>query len=752
MMKSSISRFLSVLLLQGVLLTADGLESVRAQEPPRLVAAISQGAENPATASMESLAEALSGPRASRAEAIPPQTALAPFLRLAVGGPADTVKLTGISPTKGFEFVMRRDEIVTAAELMLFWTPSPSLLPVRSQLVVRLNGQVQKVFPIAREMLGKKNRSVIALDPEKLKDVNTIELEFIGEYDYVCTTPASPTLWLTIDDGSQLSLSRQKLRVADDLSLFPVPFADPNDKNVQRIGFAFDASPSEKELSAAAVLASYFGKLADWRGADFPAYFDLIPAEGHFIAFYTPEHHPEFLKNWPKPQGAEIAVADAPLSPWAKMLVISGRTEDELLEAARAVASGTALLSGSRILVREAVQVEASKPYDAPKWIDTTRITTFGQLADYPGALTTRGKEPWPVRLTLRLPPDLFVVNRSSVPVHLRYRYSLPEPNAQAQLRFRVNDALVDSRRLTDKGQSESIDRVAVVDSVASIFESFAVPTILFGAVNTLEFDFRYALSIYAGTPDNCRTVTLIDQQGEIDPRSTIDFTGFYHYAQMPNLSLFALSGFPFTRLADFSETLFVLTQAPSESSVQTLLNAAGRLGGQTGAAGLAADVRINPAAEAMAGRDLLVVGNLPGSLPESDEEAPGLIVQQLSRRLLSSRGEPGPDAGKKLLSAPEERISVLAAGTLAAIAGFESPFTEGRSVVALLSANDKGAARLNERLANPAAMRDAAGSVTFLREEGSLNLVLRKLAGNPYKGSRGFQTTSKVCIRHRDR
>ena len=30
--------------------------------------------------------------------------------------------------------------------------------------------------------------------------------------------------------------------------------------------------------------------------------------------------------------------------------------------------------------------------------------------------------------------------------------------------------------------------------------------------------------------------------------------------------------------------------------------------------------------------------------------------------------------------------------------------------------------------------------------------MVLRKLAGNPYKGSRGFQTTSEVCIRHRDR
>ena len=677
----------------------------------------------PEPTALTSFAEALARPRDSRAEAIPPKTELLPLASLASGGPSASIRMTGIWPKQTFEFVMRRDEIITASELTLYWTPSPALLPIRSQLIIRLNGQVQKVLPISREMLGKQNQSIVPLDPKKLKDANVLELEFIGEYDNVCTTPTSPTLWLTVDNASQLSFSRQKLRVADDLSLFPVPFVDPYDKSMLRVGFAFSSAPSAGELSAATVLATYFGVEADWRGADFPSYFNLIPPEGHFVAFYTPNRHPEFLKDWPEPKGPEIAIADAPLSPWAKMLVISGRNDADLMDAARAAASGSALLSGSRSSIREAVEVGARKPYDAPKWIDTSRVTTFGELAEYPGALTTRGAEPWPVHLTLRLPPDLFVINRSSVPVHLRYRYTLPEPSSQAQLRFRVNNTLVEAQRLTDQGSSETVNRVAVVDSIASMFEMLDIPPILFDAVNTLEFDFRYALSIYAGTPENCRTVTLIDQQCEIDPRSTIDFSGFYHYAQLPDLKLFAQSGFPFTRMADFSDTVFVFSAQPTPAETETLLNAAGRLGSLTGAPGLKANVRIDPNPESLADKDILLIGRLPKSvLGSHDEEKPALLIDALSRELLTSRGIPGMNPKTRRLSAPEERFSVLAAGTLAALTGFESPFTSGRSVVALLAADPNGSERLNASLADPSKLLDSAGSVSFIRENGALN------------------------------
>ena len=213
----------------------------------------------PEPTALTSFAEALARPRDSRAEAIPPKTELLPLASLASGGPSASIRMTGIWPKQTFEFVMRRDEIITASELTLYWTPSPALLPIRSQLIIRLNGQVQKVLPISREMLGKQNQSIVPLDPKKLKDANVLELEFIGEYDNVCTTPTSPTLWLTVDNASQLSLSRQKLRVADDLSLFPVPFVDPYDKSMLRVGFAFSSAPSAGELSAATVLATYFG-------------------------------------------------------------------------------------------------------------------------------------------------------------------------------------------------------------------------------------------------------------------------------------------------------------------------------------------------------------------------------------------------------------------------------------------------------------------------------------------------------------
>lgn len=50
---------------------------------------------------------------------------------------------------------MRSDEVVTKAMLNLEYTPSPSLLPVQSQLKVYLNDELMGVLPVTKEQLGK---------------------------------------------------------------------------------------------------------------------------------------------------------------------------------------------------------------------------------------------------------------------------------------------------------------------------------------------------------------------------------------------------------------------------------------------------------------------------------------------------------------------------------------------------------------------------------------------------------------------
>ncbi len=49
------------------------------------------------------------------------------------------------------------DEVVSKALLNLTYTPSPSLLPITSQLKVYLNDELMDVLPVTKEQLGKKS-------------------------------------------------------------------------------------------------------------------------------------------------------------------------------------------------------------------------------------------------------------------------------------------------------------------------------------------------------------------------------------------------------------------------------------------------------------------------------------------------------------------------------------------------------------------------------------------------------------------
>ncbi|MCS6057893.1 cellulose biosynthesis cyclic di-GMP-binding regulatory protein BcsB [Klebsiella variicola subsp. variicola] len=84
---------------------------------------------------------------------------------------------------------MRSDELVANALLNLEYTPSPSLLPVQSQLKVYLNDELMGVLPVTKEQLGKKIRAQLPIDPLYITDFNRVRLEFVGHYRDVCENP-----------------------------------------------------------------------------------------------------------------------------------------------------------------------------------------------------------------------------------------------------------------------------------------------------------------------------------------------------------------------------------------------------------------------------------------------------------------------------------------------------------------------------------------------------------------------------------
>ncbi len=81
---------------------------------------------------------------------------------------------------------------------------------------------------------------------------------------------------------------------------------------------------------------------------------------------------------------------------------------------------------------------------------------------------------------------------------------------------------------------------------------------------NQLRFDFNFASVMGGAQRDHCQTVLPPNLQAAIEDDSTIDFSGFHHYMGLPDLSAFALSGFPFTRMADLSETVVLVPPKPT--------------------------------------------------------------------------------------------------------------------------------------------------------------------------------------------
>ena len=625
------------------------------------------------------------------------------LFKLVPGGQAQNIRLTGVNNRQVFDFGVRNDELLSKAVLELNFTASPALIAGRSQINVLLNGQVQRSLAITPEMLGKRFNAQIKLDPKHAQAANQVSLEFIGHDKDICTTPTSESLWLEIDPSSALLLHKQKVKVANDLSRWPLPFIDTAGNASSVIPFVFGSVPGGETKEAAAVMASLVGTYTKWRGADFPVYYNTQPVAGHFFVFATNSNRPDFLKDVPLVDGPEVMMLDAPGSLYAKMLIIAGRDEADLLTAARALASSGRVMIGERFKVTDYKLPEARQAYDAPNWADPNNPIVFSSLMEYPGQLTSRGYEPAPVHLSMRLPPDLYMVRSGGIDVNLKYRFTKPQGADSAQLRMLINNFLAESVNLPTKTAiGEQLWRLPSING--PLATSLLEPSAL-ASLNDLSFQIGYYRELNEGTPDNCKSVVLLPHQIEIDPSSSITLDGVYHFVELPNLALFTQSGYPFSQYADLSETVAVIAEDAPAEKVTTLLNTVGRIASVTGAVATHLTVTGKVDQKLLEDKDVLLISEMPLTLP--DFKQPNAEDLYKAVQAIVS-GQEASDEGSVL-------FSPLAG--VGAVVSMQSPFDSAKTVVALLSEGHSGSFLLNEKLQDPNALFTASGSVSIVQE-----------------------------------
>jgi len=575
------------------------------------------------------------------------------------------------------------------------------------------------VLPVTQEQLGKKTLAQIPINPLFITDFNRVRLEFIGHYQQVCENLANSTLWLDVGRSSVLDLTYQTLEVKNDLSHFPVPFFDSRDNRPMTLPMVFAGAPDRPLQQAASIVSSWFGSRSGWRGQHFPVLYNQLP-DRNAIVFATNDKRPDFLRDHPPVKAPVIEMISHPQNPYVKLLVVFGRNDNDLLQAAKGIAQGNILFRGSSVEVNEVKPLVARKPYDAPNWVRTDRPVTFGELKTYEQQLQSSGIEPAAINISLNLPPDLYLLRSTGIDMNLNYRYTTPPTKDSSRMDISLNNQFLQAFSLTSKEKDNRLLlRLPVLQGLLDGKTDVSIPALKLGATNQLRFDFEYMNPMPGGAVDNCITFQTVPNHVVIGDDSTIDFSKYYHFIAMPDLRAFANAGFPFSRMADLAETIAVMPKTPNEAQMETLLDVIGTIGAQTGFPAINLAIVDDNSQIQNKDADILIIGTLPDAL--KDDKRVDLLVQATQswvKTPLRQATFPSimPDEADRKADA---QATVTSSGPMAAVIGFQSPFNDQRSVVALLADSSRGYELLNEAINDSGKRAAMFGSVSVIRESG---------------------------------
>ncbi|MCP3724114.1 cellulose biosynthesis cyclic di-GMP-binding regulatory protein BcsB [Paraburkholderia sp. CNPSo 3272] len=604
------------------------------------------------------------------------------------------LNLRGVDGSNTLPVGVRDDQVVSGARLNLRYAYSPALLPDLSHINVLVNDQVAASIAVPKEAAGASLQRTIALPAYLFTSNSKLRLQLIGHYTTQCEDPLHSSLWANISNESTLSIDTQPLPQANDLARLPKPFFDGQDIRRLSLPVVFPGNPDTAALEAAGAVSSWFGALASFRGADFPVSLSAVPAQGNAVVIVEGAQQAA-LAGAPL-QGPTLAIVSNPNDPNGKLLLVMGRDGKELKQAADALVTGSQTLAGPSALITHFADLAPRKPYDAPRWLRTDRPVSFGELIDTK-QLSVSGYSPDLIRINTRVPPDLFGWHAQNVPIDLHYRYT-PQPYmVNSSLLFSVSDQFMKSIPLLPLERLEGGDKLraeVLPDSSLPRQAKLEVPLESLLQPNT-QLQFRYMYDYIK--QGECRDIIIDNVRGAIDPESTIDLSRYPHYIAMPNLAAFAQAGFPFTRMADLSDTDVVLGANAGPQEYSTYLAVMGRMGDSTGYPARGVTVLRGQRIDAMpAAKDLLVIASgadqawlkdWAGYMPAAYDHGAQFSLSDLPGRVRGwFHANPRLDAAPGRLS-----LAWTGPGVSAVLAGFESPKEKGRSVVMLVSNQSDG-------------------------------------------------------------
>ncbi|WP_286877320.1 MULTISPECIES: cellulose biosynthesis cyclic di-GMP-binding regulatory protein BcsB [Pantoea] len=597
-------------LLASSLATALLLTSVQAEEPAvtqdsSALSAVPppEGLDSTADAQLQQAAGAApyapeSGSDAPESSAATPAEAEAPAILLPAADTGSTVlnqpvsstisvaqmgqkqgiTLTGEQLQSGIVFTLPGDEVVTNARLNLSLRVSSALAARNTSLQLMLNGQ-----PLGTLPLGSSDSDVsdYQLDIPAAMVVSDNNLSFkINDADkLLCEKESAQQYQVTILPQTTLSLEGQQLNIGTSLRNFPRPFIDAQRMTPASVTFGFASSVTPDAVSAAALVASWMGIQSDYRGIRFPVSRGALPERNGILVGHSGDKIG--IVTLPASNGPLLQVIDNPDNPVYKLLLIVGSDDAQLRQAANRLTTKPLTTDASQLAVQPQPLAQR-KPYDAPRWINTSRPVRLSELLRKDQSLTTTGIWHDALRVNFRAAPDLFLWDGDTIPVNLNYRFPteswIDENNSF--LNVALNGTFLRNLTVNKVGLLESAWHRLGGDARQEHYTLKLEPYLIYGD-NQLALYFN--IKPKADAP--CGVLLNNNIKSRIEEDSWIDLSHTRHFTMLPNLSYFVGAAFPFTRLADFSQTTLLLPEKPGDAEIATLLDMAARAGNATGVA-----------------------------------------------------------------------------------------------------------------------------------------------------------------------
>ncbi|WP_249168461.1 cellulose biosynthesis cyclic di-GMP-binding regulatory protein BcsB [Erwinia sp. E602] len=492
-------------------------------------------------------------------------------------GQPQGVTLTGGQLQSGIVFTLPTDEVITNARLNLSLKVSQALAARNTSLQLMLNGQPLGTLPLSA---SDRNTEDFQLDIPAAMVVSNNNLSFkINDADQLmCERDSAEQYQVTILPATTLALEGQQLNIGTSLRNFPRPFIDPLRMNPASVPMIFSDNVNPGDVSAAAILASWMGIQADYRGISFPVLRGQLP-EKNGVVFGRPG---EKIGNLTLPASDTplLQIVDNPDNPVYKLLLVVGKDDAQMRQAAWRLMQP---FNADRPQLDVASQtMPVRKPYDAPRWINTERPVRLSELLRQDQNLTTNGIWHDALRVNFRAAPDLFLWDGDTLPVQLNYRFPseswIDEDNSL--LNVTLNGTFLRNLTVNKVGLLENIWHRLGGDARQEKYTLKLDPYLIYGD-NQLQLYFN--IKPKASAP--CSVLSNNNIKSRIEEDSYIDLSNTRHFTLLPNLSYFVGASFPFSRLADYSQTVLMLPERPANAEISTLLDLAGRSGNATGVA-----------------------------------------------------------------------------------------------------------------------------------------------------------------------